>query len=91
MLLRSSLLTTFKYTVLLTVAPVLYIPRTYLFYNWKFVLLTTLLAITLTPCPPPTSGNHQSALSIYEPFYLFVYFILHISEVLFTPLKIIEI
>ena len=51
-------------TVLLTVINTLYIrfPRTYSFYNWKFISFDQ-----HAPIPsPPSPGNHCSSLSFYE-------------------------
>ena len=41
-----------------------YIPRTYLFYNWKFIPFDPLHPFC--PPPPPTSGNYQAVLCICE-------------------------
>ena len=57
---------------------VLYIPMSYLFYNWKLVSLNLfhLFRLPLTPLP---SSNHQFDLCVYESvsvlFYLFLCFV----------------
>lgn len=51
-------------TVLYTIDILLYITFPDLFYNWNFVPSDHLHPFR--PPPPPTSGNHQSVLCIYD-------------------------
>ena len=62
--------TTVYNTVLLPIFTMPYITPHDLFYNWKFVLWTPFTCCVHSS--PPTSGNYQSLLYIYE-FSFFVF------------------
>lgn len=58
-------------TILLTIVTLLYIPVTYWFYNWKFVLFNYLCPFCLFL--PPTSDKYQTILCyVWLHFFLFV-------------------
>ena len=76
----------------LTVFPELYFTPLWLFCNYQSVPLNLVTVSARSPSPPPTPGNHQSVLCIYECVSIwFVHLFYSLDSTIFFLTKIKKI